>query len=636
MWQDFQNEWVQVLSVGVGHTQAEAKAWQMEYHLTYPVLADPSRTVWNKFGMGYIPHNVVIDDKMVCRFTNYGFNETQLRNLMTTYSTPLVKILHDFLPNTEDTMSDYPVDATIYSGGNLLANTIKVYWNTDGSASFNPLDMTNSGGDLYETAIPAQPTGTTVYYYIHAEADNGKMSNFPLLAPDDLAIFYVIIDTEPPVITHTPVDTWLADYWPATITAEIMDMLGLQSVTLEFNINGGTNYQVAMTNTSGDTWSGTFSGTVAQDDVVNYRIHAVDSSQAQNAAVLPTSGWFTMNISEMVDALVLDYDGNANSGPVLRDALMDLGIETHYLTALPPLPELYKSIWVCLGVAPNNQILDGADDSTLAAYLTSGHALYLEGGNFWNDDPRVELWFEFGIGTLGSGSGDAGAMEGLPGSIAEGLNFNYSGDNSGIDPLKTKTGGVAVLKNVSPEYLTTVSKNSGSYKTIGASVEFGGLVGNTSELLANYAMFFGLNPDVPPTATPSTPTPSTPTPTPTSGPCDTLGVEITMPDTHFTAGAACNTIVTVCNPNQDTYQNIPIFVILDVYGSLYFWPGFASELDYQIINVVPGESRLTILPDFTWPANTGSADNIRWYAGMTTPEMSDLFGEFGMWTFGWS
>ena len=630
MWKDFQDEWVQVLSIGVGHNQAEAKAWQTEYQLTYPVLADPGRSVWNKFGMNYVPHNVVIDDTMICQFTYYGFNETQLRNLMTTYSTPLVKIFHDVLPNTEDTMSDYPVEATIVSGGTLLTNTIKTYWNTDGSSTFNTLDMTAAGGDVFDTAIPAQPTGTSVYYYIHAESDNGKMSNFPLLAPNDLAMFQVVIDTEPPVITHTAIDAWLADYWPATISAEITDLIGIQTATLEFNINGGTNYDIAMTNPSGDTWNGTFSGTVAQDDVVNYRIHAVDSSAAQNAAVLPTSGWFSMNISEMVDALVLDYDGNANSGPVIRDALIDLGIETHYLTELPPLPELYKSIWVCLGVAPNNHTLDAADDAALATYLLSGHSLYVEGGNFWNEDPRVDLWFEFGIGTLGGGAGDAGAMEGQTDSLADGLMFNYSGDNSSIDQLKTKTGGIAVLKNITPEYLTVVNKDGGTYKTVGASVEFGGLTGDTDQLLANYAVFFGLNPDVPPT-----PTPGTPTPTPTSGPaCDTLGVTISMPATHFVAGSLCNTVVTVCNPSHNTYSDVPLFVILDVYGTLFFWPSF-TEFDYQEINVVPGESTMTILPDFYWPAETGSADNIHWYAGMTTPEMSALMGEFDMWTFGW-
>jgi len=611
---------------------ADAKAWKAEYGLTYPVLADPNGTAWNKFGMGYIPHNTIIDDTMICRFTNYGFNETQLRNLLTTYSAPLVKIVHDFLPNTENTVDDYVVDATIYSGGNLLPATINVYWNTDGSMNYDAIQMTDLGNDNYRASIPAQPTGTTVYYYLHAEADNGKASNYPLTAPEEPAMFDVLVDTIPPVITHTPVEMWLADFWPATIQAEITDTLGIQTATLEFNLNGGSTQYITMINTQGNMYQGTFTGSVAQDDVINYRIRAVDAAMAQNEAVLPATGWFAMNISEMVDALVLDFDGNANSGPVIRDTLLSLGLDTHYMTEMPPLPELYKSIWVCLGVVPDNTILDAADDTALYNYLVSGHNIYLEGGNFWKDDPRVDLYFEFGIGTTDSGAGDAGIMNGEPGGLADGMSFNYTGDNNNIDRLKLKTGGVGVLRNATPDYLTMINKDGGSYKTIGSCVEFGGLTtGPATELLEAFAAFFGLDPEEPPTPTP-TPV-VTPTPTPPGG-CDTLGVTLSMPGHDFGAGDTVNTIVTICNPGQTTYQNVPLFVILDVYGDMFFHPTY-SDFDYTPLTVTPGEAAITILPDFPWPSGVGSADGIFWYAGMTNPEMTDLMGEFDMWEFGW-
>ncbi|MCD4653703.1 TlpA family protein disulfide reductase [bacterium] len=624
MWQDYKDEWVQVISIGVGHSVAEAKAWQQKFGLTYPVLADPNGAVWNKFGMMYIPHNTIIDDLMICLYTNSGFPETTIRNLLTTHSAPLVKILHTVHPNTENTVDAYNISARIYSGGNLLPASIKIYWNIDGSMSFDAITMANIGGDMYQGYIPAQAIGTTVYYYVHAEADNGKVSNFPLLAPDELAIFEVLIDNDPPVIDHKPVEAWLVDTWPAEISAEITDIIGVQSATLEFNINGGSTQSVAMTNSSGDIWTGIFTGTVQQDDVVNYRIRAIDSSNASNEAILPTTGWYEMNISELVQALVLDFDGNTNSGPVLRDALLALGIETHYLNEMPPLLDLYKSIWVCLGVAPNNHMLDGSDDTALANYLLSGHSLYLEGGNFWKDDPRVDLYFEFGVGTTGSGAGDAGAMNGEPGSMAAGMTFNYTGDNNSIDMLKIKTGGVGVLRNVSPDYLTMISKDGGTFKTIASSIEFGGLVdGSVSSLLEEYTDFFDLDVSLP-----------TPTPTPDPGDCDTLGVKISMPSHDFGANDLVNTIVTACNPDQTTYDNVPLFVILDVYGDMYFYPTF-SEFAYETISLPPGETEIIVLPDFNWPEGLGETSGINWYAGMTNPEMSDLLGDYDMWTFGW-
>ncbi len=570
--------------------------------------------------MGYIPHNVVIDDTMICRFTNYGWNENQMRNLLTQWSEPVVKINHEAHPNTEDTVNPYQIDATIRSGGNLLPDTIRVYWNTDGSTNFNQLNMSSMGNDNYQTFIPPQPVDTTVYYYIHAEADNGKSSTWPLRAPDNLLYFHVIIDTEPPEIDHTPIEVWLSDYWPATVEATITDMIGVQSATVEFSINDGPAQEVPMTNVSGDQWEGVFTGDVFQDDIVRYRLHAVDSSNAQNAAVLPETGWFVMSISEMVTALVLDLDGNQESGPILYDTLVNLGYHTHYMNELPPLLELYESIWVCLGIHPNNHTLEAAVDTALRDYLVAGHNIYLESGNFWGEDPRVALWFEFGIGAQADNAGDAGDMIGLPGSVADGMSFAYTGNNARIDRLRTRPGSVGVLENISPEYLTMVSRDSGDFKTVGASVEFGGLTGpDKNQLLINIANFFGLEPGPPP------------------GPgCDILGADVSMPSHHFVGGDICNTIVTLCNPTDTSYMDVPLFVILDVYGMLFFWPGFTEDADFQIIDLPPDETIIEILPDFIWPSDVGAADGIHWYAGMTTPDMTQLFGEFGMWTFGWN
>ena len=54
---------------------ATVKNWGPYSKLTYPLLLDRNRTVWNKYGMGYIPHNVVLDPEMIVRYTTYGYNE---------------------------------------------------------------------------------------------------------------------------------------------------------------------------------------------------------------------------------------------------------------------------------------------------------------------------------------------------------------------------------------------------------------------------------------------------------------------------------------------------------------------------------------------------------------------------------
>ncbi len=132
---------------------------------------------------------------------------------------------------------------------------------------------------------------------------------------------------------------------------------------------------------------------------------------------------------------------------------------------------------------------------------------------------------------------------------------------------------------------------------------------------------------------------STPTPEATSTPepaCTDLGVTIRMPDHHFSPGEACSLAVDICNPSDDVYDGIPLFVLLDVYGSYYFAPSFGQAFDHFTINVIPGMHQLEVLPEFAWPDNAGSASGILFHSAMTNPEMTELMGGMSTWSFGWS
>jgi hypothetical protein len=141
------------------------------------------------------------------------------------------------------------------------------------------------------------------------------------------------------------------------------------------------------------------------------------------------------------------------------------------------------------------------------------------------------------------------------------------------------------------------------------------------------------NTPIPPTNTPLPPT-NTPVP-PTSTPeCTVLGCEVYMPKADYVEGDECYCDVIVCNPNAETYYDVPVFVILDVYGLYFFAPGF-SDFDYYVETVAPGKMTIQVLPSFTWPGNVGSATGILWYAAMTNAAISELFGELGIFSFGW-
>jgi len=123
------------------------------------------------------------------------------------------------------------------------------------------------------------------------------------------------------------------------------------------------------------------------------------------------------------------------------------------------------------------------------------------------------------------------------------------------------------------------------------------------------------------------------TPTPA---CPELGVTIEMPSIHFYPGDGYYVKVICCNPGPETYKNIPLFVILDIYGMYFFWPSF-STFDYYIIDYFPpGIVIVDIIIEFQWPYGTGSFGEACWIAAMTDESMTELLGSLDIACWGWS
>lgn len=117
--------------------------------------------------------------------------------------------------------------------------------------------------------------------------------------------------------------------------------------------------------------------------------------------------------------------------------------------------------------------------------------------------------------------------------------------------------------------------------------------------------------------------------------CDTLGCNVYMPLQSYQPNDLCYCNVSVCNPTDTTYTDIPVFAILDILGNLYFAPDY-SEFNFYSTQIPPGETLINVLPQFQWPSGAGTLGGVNWYAAMTDPDISELFGESGLFTFGWS
>ena len=67
-------------------TTGDCGIWAGTFGLTFPVLADISLSVWNKYDEeGAVPLNLVIDKDFVIRYKEVGYNEFEIRAIIEEY-----------------------------------------------------------------------------------------------------------------------------------------------------------------------------------------------------------------------------------------------------------------------------------------------------------------------------------------------------------------------------------------------------------------------------------------------------------------------------------------------------------------------------------------------------------------------
>jgi hypothetical protein len=158
----------------------------------------------------------------------------------------------------------------------------------------------------------------------------------------------------------------------------------------------------------------------------------------------------------------------------------------------------YSAAFVCLGVYSQNYSLSTDQANALVDYLNAGGNAYMEGGDCWAYDySRIIYNQHFGITGTSDGSGDLYTVEGLAGTMCEGMSFAYAGPNSYIDHIEPNTGATKILRNPGDEAGCGVSYDNGTHRTVGCSFEFGGLTDGASpstkaELLEEILEFFGV------------------------------------------------------------------------------------------------------------------------------------------------
>jgi agmatine deiminase len=409
----------------------------------------------------------------------------------------MLYINHIPLLDTEETAVDYLVEAEIfpYSGQPLKAGSPTLWYSANGFAPVE-VEMTTVDEFVYRGYIPAQAYGTIISYYIQAEDESGRTEKHPSIGAPGAHEFDVALDNELPLIYHIALGDQLPTQWPATVTATVFDVSGLEEVMAQYRVNGLDQTPLAMENTGGCTYEAPFAASVQEGDLVEYRICARDQAMAHNTVCHPSSGYHAFSIVALVPVYVWNPSGSA-SGPAFADALDTLGMAYASGESFPADPSVYSSIFVCLGVWPAKHVLTNSEGDTLADYVDNAGCLYMEGADTWAYDNPTAVHAYFHINGIADGYADCGPVNGVNGVFTEGMSFSYDGGNQYMDRLSPSSGAFAVLRNGNPVYDNCIAYEGSNYRTIGCSFDFGGLLDGPSpstkrDLMAGYLDFFAV------------------------------------------------------------------------------------------------------------------------------------------------
>jgi hypothetical protein len=204
--------------------------------------------------------------------------------------------------------------------------------------------------------------------------------------------------------------------------------------------------------------------------------------ELEASADMDISGGGTFNtIIGKYTALILDLDPENYSGPGIFATFNDMDMYAVYTTNFPDDLDLYKNIFVSLGLHFTNHELTQTEGQKLKTFLLNGGNIYMEGRTTWFDDAITPVHSMFSLNSIEDTWYEFTGIKGVWGTFTNAMNFDYDANNPYGNYYIAPEGTAFSLFEI-PETLfgCGVANDAGDYKTIGTTFEFGELVDGES------------------------------------------------------------------------------------------------------------------------------------------------------------
>ncbi|MCD4698494.1 MAG: T9SS type A sorting domain-containing protein, partial [Bacteroidales bacterium] len=180
-------------------------------------------------------------------------------------------------------------------------------------------------------------------------------------------------------------------------------------------------------------------------------------------------------------ALIVDLDPENYSGPGIYETFENMDIYAKYITYFPESFDDYLNVFINLGLFSYYHELTQAEGQSLKDFLLEGGNLYLEGRRFWIADIPTPVHSMFNIDVSDAFYFEYENIVGVPGTLTNGMDFEFdSPQPANVYSLEPVSPAISILTSQDPYYSSAVAYDAGTYKTIGASFEFGCLTDGSS------------------------------------------------------------------------------------------------------------------------------------------------------------
>lgn len=152
-------------------------------------------------------------------------------------------------------------------------------------------------------------------YFVSAGDIKNRIFKLPTEAPAEFYSVFIGPDNQNPKVSHTPPPYFVLNDEIMKISAIVTDNVGLDTVSVEYSVNGIPNASFGLSEESENLYTGVFNipqSMLNDGDIISYRIFAQDASAAKNSIFSPATGTYSFKVEKLFTPIT-GYSNNFNN-----------------------------------------------------------------------------------------------------------------------------------------------------------------------------------------------------------------------------------------------------------------------------------------------------------------------------------